>query len=227
MQKKTIIVLSLISAILSLVYLLLNYYGLSRYMTMYWYSVESFFKGYNNLDKIGNNKIIVSIYAIPDKMNHLNKVLKSILDQTVKVDMISITVPEDVQYVLPDELKDYITLHTCNKDNGTLNSITSTINMETESTTNIITLASDTIYGKDFIESLMDEVEKNPDKIVYVKNDENGTIDIKKGSVFSVGFFGVDFLEIPKSVNGDEWLNDYFKDFEKVSIVYSGNYKII
>ena len=96
MKKKTIITLSLISAVLSFFYIILNYYGFLRYIGIKIFPVERYFNNNKNLDKIHkNNKIVISIMV--DDINKkslqssLNSTIKSLLDQTIAVDFISIT----------------------------------------------------------------------------------------------------------------------------------------
>ena len=86
-------------------------------------------------------------------------------------------------------------------------------------------MGDNTIYGKDFIETLMEKSEKYPDSIIYSNN--SNIIDLTKGVVFSTKFFNTDFIEVPKGVNGNKWVNDYFKNFPKEKIIYKENYKIL
>ena len=93
MEKKTIIIISLISAIFSLIYILLNYFGVIRYFGLYFSPVEKYIKKYKNLDKIGEHKIIISLTETPEQIKKITPTIKSLLDQTVKVDLISIVIP--------------------------------------------------------------------------------------------------------------------------------------
>jgi hypothetical protein len=223
MEKKTIIIISLISAVFSLIYVLLTYFGFTRYISLYMFSVEGYSKNYKNLDKIGEHRTIISMTATPKQMRELNHVIKSLLDQTVKVDLISVVVPYGNNYKLPNKLKDSVSVFRCGQDQGLLNCLLPTVMRESESTTRIITLGACTAYGKDFVETLLEEAEKNPDKIVYENN--KNYMDLTKGIVFSTTFFKEDFFNIPKSMNGNIWINDYFGDFPKKRIKYTENYK--
>ena len=226
MKKKTIIIISIISiisAIFSVVYLLLNYFGLIRYINIYLYSTESYQKNYKNLDKIGKYKTIISLTTTPKQMSKLSHVIKSLLDQTVRVDLISINVPNGDQYNLPIDLVKSVLLSRCDEDKGLLNCLLPSILKEIESTTRIISLGAGTIYGKDFIETLMDESEKHQDKIIYSNTNDN--IDLTKGVVFYTNFFNIDFLDIPHKTDGNKLINDYFRNFPKKRINYSENYK--
>lgn len=225
MEKKTIIIISLISAILSLIYILLSYFGLLRYAQLYLFPVEKYTKKYQNLDKIGDNRTIVSLTVTPDKMKKLTPTIKSLLDQTVKLDLFTVIIPYGNEYKMPVKLKDSVSIYRCGEDRKELNSLIPTLSREGESTTKIITLESGKVYGKDFIEVLLEESEQNPDKIIYVNDTDY--IDLNKGVVFSTKFFDSKFIDPPKGVNTNKWVNDYFKDFPKKRISYGENYKCL
>ena len=224
MQKKTIIIISFISAILSLIYVLLNYYGFIRYMGLYMFPVEGYSKNYKNLDKIGKDRTIISLTATPEQMKKLSTVIKSLLDQTVRVDLISVTVPYGDKYKLPKELEGTVSLFRCGKNRSLLNCLSPVVSRENESTTKIITVGTDTIYGKDFIETLLEESEKNPDAIIYSSGDAKDNIDISKGVVFCTKLFNKDFID-EGDIGGNEWVNTYFKDTPRKWVNYNENYK--
>src|SRR3989344_4209045 len=101
MTKKTIIILSVVSTILSLVYIFLVYFGIIRYFSIQIYPLESYSKNYKNLDKASKdekNRVIVSLSTSPNKIKKLKPVINSILDQTVRVDEIAISIPYDKQH---------------------------------------------------------------------------------------------------------------------------------
>jgi len=223
MEKKTILIISLITIIFSLVYILLDYHGIIRYIILYFLLYENYTKNYKNLDKIGKDKTIINLNVTPKQMLKLPNVIKSLLDQTVKVDVIYIVLPYNNNYQLPKNLTNLISILRCDVDNGVLNCLIPSIITESESTTKIITLGGNTIYGKDFIETLLEKSEKNPDKIIY--ENKNDVIDLNKGVVFSTSFFNVDFLNVPNLMDGNKWVNIYFHNFPKQRIEYTENYK--
>lgn len=224
MERKTIIIVSIISAILSLVYILFNYFGLLRYAGLYMYPIEGYIKNYKNLDKMDSkNRVVISITATPKQMAKLTPVIKSLLDQTVRVNLISVIIPYSKEYIVPDNLNNAITVFRCGYDHKQLNCLLPTILREGESTTKIITLGAGRVYGKDFIETLLEKSQNFPDKIIYVNS--NDYIDLEKGVVFSTSFFNENFLDVPKNMEPNEWVNTYFKNFPKKRIKYSENYK--
>lgn len=212
MEKKTIIILSLISAVLSFFYMIFDYYGCFRYVAIQMFPVERYFNNYKNIEKINNHRVVISIQS---KCNLNSKTIKSLLDQTVAVDFISITLPKSNTYELPENLsKCGIALFKCSKDNGKLNCLISAVLREGETTTKIITLKNNIIYEKDFIERLLEESEKNTDSIIYI-NPKSNNIKLGKGVVFSTKFFNKDFVD---NVKNEKELNEYLKDIPKKKI---------
>jgi hypothetical protein len=223
MQKKTMIIISLISAVLSLIYVILNYFGLIRYISLYLFPVEGYSKNYKNLDKISDYRTVISLTTTPEQMKNLTPTIKSLLDQTVKVNLISVIVPYGNKYKLPSKLKDSVSIFRCGTDNGSLNCLLPAILREGESTTRIITLGAGKIYGKDFIEILLNSSDKNPNTIIYENNKDY--INLMNGVVFCTSFFDEKILDVPNNIEPNEWVNKYFKSFPKEKINYSENYK--
>ena len=234
MEKKNIIIISLLSAVFSLIYILLNYFGLIRYICMYIYPIETYINKYKNIDHINKkNKVIITIITTNKQLENIHNTVKSLLDQTIRVDLISIIIPSKHNFVLPIELNKIVTLYNCPDEKaitGNLNCLLSTISREGESSTKLITLGAGVIYGKDFIETILEASEKNPNSIIYVDSGKNNSIDLEKGALFNMGFFDKDFMNIPDDVHANDWVNNYFniqkhKDIKKIKIKYTENYK--
>jgi hypothetical protein len=203
-----------------MIYVILDYFGIIRYIKLYLYSPEQYIKDYKKLDKIYKDKVVISLTTTPDNMKKLKPVINSLLDQTVQVDLISLCIPEgNDEYKLPSELKDAVAIFRCGNDQE-LNPLISTIMREGESTTSIIVLGDDYVYGKDFVETLIEESNKNPNDIICVGN----SINLKKGALFKTDFFKEDFLE-KNNQTPDEFVNDYFKNHKQIHINYYENYK--
>ena len=223
MEKKTIIIISIISVTISMIYLLLQYFGLLRYVGLYLFSSENYIKNYKNLDKIDqSNRTVISLTTTPEKMKKITPVISSLLDQTVRVDSIYITVPRGSQYKLPKNLKDVVTVFRTKQYKDDLSPILSTLMREGEFNTQIIVLGDSTIYGKDFIERMIDESNKEPNKIIYVNNKDY--INLKKGVIFKTNFFKEDIMDSGDKVDYNEFVNNYFKNFPKKRISYTENY---
>ena len=226
MEKKTIIIISIIATIISMIYLLLQYFGLLRYTSMYLFSHKSYVENYTKLDRIEKTKrVVISLTTTPEKMKHLTPVINSLLDQTVKVDLISLVVPDEPEYEFPKNLKDSVTIFKTQQNNGCLTPLLSSLIREEESTTIIIILGDNQIYGKDFIETLLEESVNNPTSIIYMNKKD--LIDMKRVVLFKTEFFDSDFFDITENDDPEKWVNDYFKNHEKKKISYFENYKAL
>lgn len=227
MDKKTIVAISLVIAIISLVYMLLSYFGLVRYAGMYLFSTESYTKNYSNLDQVDKDKrVIISLTATEKEMKKLTPVIKSLLDQTVKVNLISVVVPYGKKYKLPKNLKDSVSVYKTGINYKDLNAVIPAALREGEATTQIIALGADKIYGKDFIEELLETAKKNPEHIVYCNNKDE-EMCIRKGILFPIDVFTEEFFNLPKNTDSKDWVNKFFKGQKKTKIEYSENYERI
>jgi hypothetical protein len=182
---------------------------------MYTTPIEKYVKNYNSLDKIHTKRIVICIPTTQTNINNITPVIKSLLDQTVRVDLITLFL-SDKNYTAPKELKDSVSI----VNNGP--AVASTILQEGESNTQIIKLDDKTIYGKDFIEQLLETSTQNPDMIIY--SNKTNKIDLKH-ALFNIEFFDEQFLTPPKNISEEKWINRYFKQFPKKNIKYQENYK--
>jgi hypothetical protein len=227
MEKKTIIILSFVSAIFSLIYILLNYFGYIRYLTLYMSSTEGYIKNYKNLDKINEDRrVVITIKTTPKQLQKISPVIRSLLDQTVKVDLISIVIPHSKKYVVPEDIKDAVSIFRHSGKYGGLISLIPTLRREGESTTQIITLNDSTIYGKDFIQELLENAQtyRSVDgTIIYNNLDDD--LDVNKGVLFDTELFDETFFDVPNNMSTHDWLNNYLKKHKKINIKYSGNHK--
>ena len=164
----------IIITIIPLIITILYYYGITRYIQLHYETPDKYIENYKNLPKISgiDNKIIISFTTTPDRINKLNPMLNSILDQTVKIDQIVLNIPENCKgktYNIPNNYKNIINIITCGKDYGPATKFIPTVLREDNADTIIILLDDDTIYGKDFIENIVEESKKNKDKTIYSK----------------------------------------------------------
>lgn len=227
MDKKTIVIISLVSSIISLIYILLSYFGLVRYTYMYLFSTERYTKKYSKLDQIDKDKrVVISLTATEKEMKKLHPVINSLLDQTVKVNLISLVVPYGHKYKLPKNLKDSVSVYRTSINYKDLNAIIPTALREGEATTQIIVLGADKIYGKDFIEELLETEKKNPEHIVYCNN-KGDEMCVRNGILFPINVFTEEFFNIPKNTDSKDWLNNFFKEHKKTKIEYAENYRRI
>jgi len=228
MQKKTIVIISLVSVVLSLIYILLDYFGFIRCIKLYFSPTEMFVSNYKKLDQIDKKRrVVVCLTTTPNRIKKLGPAIRSLLDQTVKVNIISIVVPYGKQYKLPGSLKNAVKVFNTSKTYGDLTSLIPTAMREGDATTQIINVGDSKIYGKDFIESLLTAAEKAPGKIIYNSKENTPVIDLNEGVLFETDFFTEDFFTIPEKYTSSEWLNKYFENFPKVKINYKENYNML
>lgn len=204
------ITLSMIITILSLVFIVMSYYGIVRLCKLKIGTCDSFAKDYIKLSKANSKaKIIVSLYGTSS--DKLKATINSIFDQTVRPDQIIISVPEGKHIQLDHYIDDnkLITIHTLSKNYKTCCNFMSPLLREKDADTIIILANENTIYGTDFIETIVDESEKNPNCIIYVskynaniysrtfkKQDKNGdVIDTSMGVLVKPKFFDSNILD--------------------------------
>ena len=164
----------IIITIIPLLITILYYYGITRYIQLHYENPNKYIENYKNLPKIPDieNKIIISFTTTPDRIKKINPMLNSILDQTVKIDQIVLNIPGNCKgktYNVPNNYKNIMNIITCEKDYGPATKFIPTILREDNADTIIILLDDDTIYGKDFIETIVEESKKNKDKTIISK----------------------------------------------------------
>ena len=215
-MKKEWIIFSIIWSFLSLIFSFLLYFGIIRYMNLYIYNPKSYIKKYFDLEKACNKKVVINLSITnPDK---LKPVINSLLDQTVRVDEISINTDKK----LPDYIKD---LNKVVRIYQTNLCIKPCIMRENDNDTIILFINDDKIYGKDFIQDAIDQSHTNLDGLNsdILKISDNGEI------ITNTNIFNTEVLD--KCNEYDFNIKEYIKDnkskSECKSIKYSENYKKI
>jgi hypothetical protein len=214
-MKKEWIIFSIIWSFLSLIFSFLLYFGIIRYLNLYIYNPKSYLKKYFELEKACNKKVVINLSITnPDK---LKPVINSLLDQTVRVDEISINTDKK----LPAYIKD---LNKVVRTYQTDLSIKPCIMRENHNDTIIIFINDDKIYGKDFIQDAMDEYQnrskvEDSDSSSIIKISDNGEI------ITNTNIFNTDLLD--KCTELDFNIKEYVKDNKSKYIKYSENYKKI
>ena len=113
MKQDTILKFLVLTTLLLLIIILLSYFGIFRYFTLHFQSSEKYINEYSNLPKADDGRVVISFTTTPDKINNILPMLNSILDQTVKVDQISLNIPykcEGKEYNIPDQYKDIVNI---------------------------------------------------------------------------------------------------------------------
>ena len=209
-MKKEWIIFSIIWSFLSLIFSFLLYFGIIRYMNLYIYNPKSYLKNYFDLEKACKKKVVINLSITnPDK---LKPVINSLLDQTVRVEEISINTDKK----LPDYIKDL------NKVVRTYQTNLCTkpcIMRENNDKTIIIFINDDKIYGKDFIQDVIDQYTKDNIAGCIVKISDNGEI------LTDTSIFNTDILD--KCMKDDLNIKEYIQNKYTKNLKYSENYKKI
>jgi hypothetical protein len=201
---------------------IINYISkIMRYKNLQKASIQQYVNNYKNVDKKSKDKVILSFTTTPDRVKDITPMLVSLLDQTARVDQIAMNIPEkcnDCSYNVPNEYKNICNIYTVGKDYGVGTKYVPTLLREDNCGTKIILIDDNKIYGKDFIEKMIQESDKHPDKAVYVGPEFNGSSAI---------LIKPEFME---SVNhdkcDDKWLENNLKA-DKIMLDYNSNKKYI
>jgi hypothetical protein len=203
--------LMVLSILASLFYTLFEYYGGMRYIKLRTTeNLESYISSYSSIDKHDKTRVVVSFFSSPGELKKLKPMLASLMDQTVRIDEISLCVPLNTRDEdIPDFVKKICLIYKIpNNTDGAC--ILSTLMRERESDTDILFLKNNIIYGKDFIET-----------VLYTKSDKN---IIMGGDYILIKPDELDICD--KSVDGT--CKDVVKKYGKVPIdivEYQENFK--
>ena len=202
--------------VLSLIISFLSFFGIFRYFSLHFKKSENFINNYKKLDKPKNNsKITISIGTTGKRLKNIRPMLNSILDQTVKVDEIFINIPEcSYEYEVPNDYKNIFTILPCGKNYGNATKFIPTLLREDNADTKIIFLEDNYIYGRDFIETLINE-SINFDGVIT----SNKGIILKPDNIDAKYLLNLD----NKNDYNDKWIENTFKNKKKMS--YFENYK--
>lgn len=185
MKKSNILIFTVISTLFSLAFILLSYYGLTRYLSMYTSSTDKFVKQYSSLPKASKDRVVISFTTTPDRVEKIKPMINSLLDQTMRVDQIILAVPykyRNQKYEIPEYVTNVATVIPSGKDYGYGTKIIPTLLREKESDTIIIALDDNKIYGKDMVETMIDNIDKHPDLVL---TDKNSSVLVVKPKFFS------------------------------------------
>lgn len=202
--------------LVSLLYTILYYYGIIRYLNLHIKDTHSYLENYKNLDRADNNKnVIISLSVQPDKINKIRPMINSILDQTVRVNQIVLNIPNNKNYDIPNEYKDIFTIFKCGRDYGECNKFIPTLLREENKNTIIILLDEKYVFGKDYIETLIEEYKK-----------DNCSIESKGGILIIPEFFDMSIYNRENKVLNNDWIKGCIKVKNKY-ISTSETYKIL
>ena len=168
-MEKKFIVLSLLVSIFFLLYMVADYNGIIRYFKLHFVNPEPYINSYKNLDKASQKDKIVVAFSYPSN-TQIKPFINSILDQTVRVDDIAVSIPYKNMSrteIIPSNIKKVLSLYGTSvqySDSGVCHAL-----REPEANTKIILLEPNVVYGQDFIEKMVDFSDKNPSKMIISK----------------------------------------------------------
>lgn len=180
MEKRTIIILTIISTFISLVWTLCSYYGITRYLSCL-FKTKCNIENYSKLPKASDDRVIISFTTTPDKMEKLKPFINSLLDQTVKVDLIALIITQSSNYELPTYLKDIVNVFPAGRNYGKGTKIIPMLLREKEMGTIIIAIDENRVYDQDFIYNMVEESKSNPDSVLI---DTKGSVMLVKPEHF-------------------------------------------
>ena len=168
MEKRKVIIMTIISTIVSIIVILMSYFGITRYLMLHGQSSEPYIHRYSSLPSADKGKVVLAISTTPEKITKIKPMINSILDQTVRITQIILIIPHDDSYKLPSYLQKIVTLYPLGKEYGDncCNTMVPMLLHEKECDTTIIALLDNVVYGKDFIETLLELSDKNPNTVL-------------------------------------------------------------
>ena len=159
----------MILTVISLIFTILTYLGVVRYCKIkYGDNCKCVSESYLKLPRVeSKNKVVVSMYTEQKDISN-NTTLKSILDQTVHPDQIIIVTDKDT--VIPDFLKkDSIVLKQSAGSLGKTAAFLTPLQTQKNAGTKIIIVTDGVVYGTDFIETIVEASDNNPDAVIFVE----------------------------------------------------------
>jgi hypothetical protein len=242
MERKNMIIFMILSLI-SLVWIILSYYGYDRFLMVRIFGFQSYSEKYIDLPKAkSDKKVVVSLFTKKQNLEDIRPTINSILDQTVRPDQITLSCNKAIE--MPDCIsKNFVILqHVLSKDYADISPLLSPLLREKDADSKIIVLKADSgnIYGKDLIQVLVEESEKYPDSIIYVKGyiarhfvdtakkidnpETNDIIEIDYGVLVKPKFFKEDVLMTKSIQAANATLSAYSSDTHKQKINYTDSF---
>ena len=181
--------------------LIIVHYNFYRYLMMHLdISDETSIKNYMQKKRAPyQHKIIVSLTTSCNRVKKLKPMIKSILNQTVRIDQIALNVSKKCK--VPEEIEQMVNVYVCGREYGEGTKCIPTILRETDSETLLILLEDNYIYNENFIETVVNEYNKNSEYCLYSK----GVIVLK------CGFMKEDIIDVTKDQVSDKLLMRYIK----------------
>lgn len=199
-MNRSLVIFSIAISLLSVVFMFLQYMGYVRYCQLCMNSSESYAEAYKGTPRAEyKGKIVVSISPSTTDLNDIKPFLNSILDQTVHTDQIAINLHDKTNYVIPDFIKntDLISIYKVPENYYDAAKLIAPLLREKNGDCLLILLNDQVVYGKDFIESVVEEVNKSPNSAICCS--VNGKlIDTSMGVAVKPNFLPADTIDALK-----------------------------
>ena len=149
-----------------LIFILLHY----RCICLQFNSPDNLIVNYSRLPRASlTNRVVINFTTTQEKIQNLKPFINSILDQTVKVDQIALNLLPK-KYNIPEWYNDVLNIFRTGKDYGPGMNIIPALTREGENDTIIISISSDKLYEKTFIENMVNMSINNPNT-AFIKDD--------------------------------------------------------
>ena len=117
-----------------------------------------------------SQRVVVSFTTMPDRIRHIEPMLNSMLDQSVRPDAIFLNVPDrsrrtGAEYAIPSQLEqvESLEIRRCGHDWGPATKLIPTLLSETDPDTIIIVVDDDQVYPREMIETFLAHEQNLPD----------------------------------------------------------------
>lgn len=158
-------------AILLFIFLITTIYFTISFL----FSYKEIYKIKNTIQIQNTSKIIVSLTTLPSRINKIYKVIESILNNTIKPDIIYINIPkfskrENKKYIIPDNIKNIknVIINIIDEDYGPITKLYPTLLKENDPESNIICIDDDKEYDKNLIKHLLLCSQQYNDKCICI-----------------------------------------------------------
>jgi hypothetical protein len=207
------IIISIITIFISL----FVFFEIFRYIQLHFSNSEKYIEQYKDLDPASKDKkVIISLGGNDKDIKNFKAVLNSLLDQTVRVNNIYINLYRENDNKDINDISKIANIFNCGTDYKNSCKFIPTALREDKNDTIIILLDNDVIYGKTFIENLVDEYEKNKKSIIS-----------NHGILITADMIDYNKMNNRNGKNlDDNWIKNCIKD-EKKHMSFLKNYKKI
>lgn len=213
MGKKFWQIVSLIFSVVTLIYIIMVYYGLDRYLLLHVKSTEGYISKYSGIEK-DQEKVVVVFDGNTCTNTALKPFLNSLLDQTVRIDDICVCLSTESKKKFPS----FVSVQECDKN---CNPLSLVVLREMEGDTFLLVLKPDLVYGQDYIAQMLEKARKNPEKVI---TDGHG------GLLLRQRFFSGNVVESCEKGKGGNCVEDWVKNKTKREIIrieYSPIYGVL